>query len=115
MAVGRLGMGVQITLEIPQLHEQGQFSGLRRLDFAAVLAQLRWDPGEADRTIYRLLGVAGYPALAREHAILADLELPLLGTAADLDIVCLRSGKVLKGGAEGLHSYHPQIHLQTAL
>jgi hypothetical protein len=88
---------------------------LRRLDFAAVLAQLRWDPGEADRPIYRLLGVAVYPALAREHAMLADLELALLGTAADLDIVCLRPRKVLKGGAEGLHAYYPQVHLQTAL
>ena len=54
-----LGVGVQVAAQVGELHQAGQASVARRLDLAAVLAQLRRNEGQADAAVDRCLVLAG--------------------------------------------------------
>ena len=87
----------------------------RGLDLAAVLAQLGRDPGQPDGGVDRLLRVPGDALLAPEHPVLVDLQIALLGHAADDDVVRLGTGEVLERCAVALLRDHPQVDLDAVL
>jgi len=55
VSVGLVGVHVEVAREVGPLHQRRQLAALCRLDLAAVLAQLRGDPRQADRSVHRLL------------------------------------------------------------
>ena len=58
-AVGGGRVHVQVAAQIADGDERGQRAGDRRLDFAAMLAQLGLDPRHAERLVDAFLGLAG--------------------------------------------------------
>ena len=51
VAVGGLGVRMQVAAQVGQFHQLRQASAARRLDLAAVLAQFRRDEGQADSAV----------------------------------------------------------------
>jgi hypothetical protein len=66
-AVGLPGVGVQVATDIFEDDQLRQRPFLRRLDFAAVLPQLREDVRQADLGENLLLGAAGDALLVRRR------------------------------------------------
>ena len=65
VAVGGLGMGMQVAPQVGQLTSLGRRPRACRLDLAAVLAQFRRDVGQPDRAVDRFLAVARRCAVLR--------------------------------------------------
>ena len=78
LSVRRGGVGVQVALDVGQGQQRRQTVLGGRLDLAAVLAQLRLDPSQAERPVDLRLGAAGEARDAAEDAVLADLQPPTL-------------------------------------
>jgi len=114
VAVAGLGVRMQVAIEVGQFHELGQSSGVRRLDLAAVFAQLRRYVRQADSAIYRFLAVTGDALRAAEHAVLVDLQTELLRDAADRDVVRLGAGEVVQCSAITFLRHHAQVYLHAA-
>jgi hypothetical protein len=91
--------------------------GLRGLDLAPHLAQLRWNPVEAERGIDVLLALAGHLHVVRgpEQSILVQLEALADRAIAQRDVVRLRSGEVLHRGAAAVGRDEPEVGLKSAL
>jgi len=115
VAVAGLGVRMQVAIEVGQFHELGQSSGVRRLDLAAVFAQLRRYVRQADSAIYRFLAVTGDALRAAEHAVLVDLQTELLRDAADRDVVRLGAGEVVQCRTITFLRHHAQVDLHSAL
>src|SRR5262245_26177925 len=81
--------GVEALRGAGVLDELRQRTVPRGVDLPAVLAQVGRDPRQSNGCVDRLLRVARNALLASEHAILVDLQIPLLGHAPDDDVVCL--------------------------
>ena len=110
MAVGPVGMAVEVAAQVGQVDEGRQPAGQRRLDLAGVLAQLGLDERQAEERVRlglggerpQLGGVAG-----QRLAVLADPQEALLGQAPALvaghrpqpDVVLLGAGEVDPVGA----------------
>jgi hypothetical protein len=104
-----------------------ELPALRRLDLAAILAQLRSDPRQIDGGVdvgffgarhplaasWILCGLRRRLAVARlKDPVLGDLEPAPHRPLAQLDVVLLRAGEIHQSGAVALRRHHPQIHLQ---
>ena len=103
---------MQVPPDLVQRDERGQSAFCGGLHLASVLAQLRRDPGQAETAVDILLGGPGDAFLALENAVLVDLQPLGLREAAQLDVVVLRAGEVLKGGAEALRRHNSQVNLK---
>ena len=114
MAVGGLGVRMQVALEVGQFHQLRQSSGACRLDLAAVFAQLRRNVGQADGAVHRFLAVPGDALRAAEHAVLVDLQAELLRDAADRDVVRLGAGEVVQCRAVAFLRHDAQVDLHAA-
>ena len=124
-AVGPVRVAVQVAAQVGDVDEGRQRARERRLDLAAVLAQLRLDERQAEEGVRlglgrerpELGGVAG-----QRLPVLADPQEPLLrerpalvaGHRAQADVVLLRPGEVdaVRAGLAGRHDH--QVHLRAA-
>ncbi len=118
-AVGFGGVHVQVAADVGEFDEFGQAVFERGFDFAAVLAQLGRNPGEAEGGVNFLFGFAG-DALATlsvgielEQAVFIEREAKLQGAAAHQDVVLLAAGEILHGCAVAFLRERAQIHLQA--
>ena len=94
---------MQVAAQVGELDQLRQLARRARLRSSPqILAQLGRNPGQPDGGVDRLLGLAGDPALAAEHAVLVDLEAPLLRHAPDRDVVRLGAGEVQQRRAVAL-------------
>ena len=85
------------------------------LDLAPVLAHRRRDERQPERAVDRLLRLRG-DHLARlrvAEAVLVEQPAPLERALAQLDVVGLRAGEVLAGGAERARVDDAQVHLEA--
>src|SRR2546421_113273 len=105
------GVAVQIAADVSQLDQSRQAPRARRLELAAVLAELGLDVGQAEELIDLLLGGAavGDARLVVEHPILRDVQAAAHGGVAQGGIVLARAREVLKQIAELLRRADPQI------
>ena len=96
---------------------------LRRLDLAAHLPQFRRNPVEAERarrrlprsrSLRRIARLASRPQHRSEHPVLVQLEPEADRTIAKRDVVRLRAGEVLQGGAAAFGRHQAQIRLEAA-
>ena len=101
-AVGLGGVHVQVAADVFQFHQLRQAALGRGFDFAAVLAQLRRNPGQPQRLVDPGFGFAGHPrvVLRAEQAVLAELQPHPHGARAQGDVVLLAAGEILHGRAE---------------
>ena len=83
----------------------------RRLELAAVLAQLGLDVGHPEQRVDLGLGRAavGDPGAVVEHAVLGDVQAAPDGEVAQRDVVLLGAGQVLEHVAELVGLDDPQI------
>ena len=98
-----------------QLDQFGQAAFGGGFDFAAVFAQLRRNPGQAQRFVHAGFGFARHFAIVlhAEQAVFAQLQPHLHGARADGHVVVLAAGEVLHGGAEAFGRQRAHIHLQA--
>src|SRR6266545_3558495 len=96
MAVGGIGVGVEVAADVAHLHQPGELAFERGLDLARVLPQLGGDPRKPDRRVHLLLGLACHAPSRRvaEDPVLGDLEPLLHRHLADPDIVLLGASEV---------------------
>src|SRR5207237_280738 len=96
-------------------HQLRQLAAQAGLDLAAVLAQGRRDPRQAEPGVDLLLGPGDDPpaGLDVEQPVLGELEPGAYRHLAGADVVLLRAGEVLQRGAPGVRRYHPQVDLQA--
>jgi hypothetical protein len=115
-AVCRRRVHVQVTAEILDSEEVRQRPVFGRGDFAAMFTQLRRDEGQPQRLVNTLLSLSGNPLVVfnTKQSVLVQLEAPLNGTVAQGDVVGLRAGEVLLGGAETLERHQPQVRLKPS-
>src|SRR5207249_1606037 len=115
---------MQIPPDVLQLDQERQLVGSRQLHFARPFAQLRWNPGQADRGVHFFFGPAsqvaafarplersGTRAIDGKDAVLVELQSLADGDRAQLDVVFLRAGEVLQGGAKALWRHYSQVDL----
>ena len=104
-------MRVQVAAQVAQLDELRQLAVPRRLELAAVLAQLRRDEVVAEEAVQLLLGARGerLAGLGVLHAVLGDGELAPHGGLAQRDVVVLRAGEVLEQVAVALGRHDAQV------
>ena len=84
-----------------------------RLDLAAILAQLRRNPGQADGGEHRFFCLAGDPLLVVKDPVLVDFQAMLLAQAADGDVVRLTAGEVVQRRAVAVLGDDPEIDLEA--
>ena len=98
-----------------QFHQARQTALGGRFDFAAVLAQLGRNPGQAQRLVDAGFGLGGHQRIVfhAEQAVLAELQPHLDRARADRHVVVLAAGEILHGGAETVRRQRAHVHLQT--
>jgi len=69
---------VQIAAHLAELEELRERVALGPLDLSPILADLGRNPGKIDRRVDFSLGPPGDRLFAAEHAVLVDLQPPLL-------------------------------------
>ena len=118
LAVGRPGrVAVHLAPQVAELDEHRQAPVPRRLELAAVLAQLRRDEAVAEEGVERLL-VAERVHLARlddGDAVLGDREPVPLRLLAQRDVVLLRAGEVLEQVAVALRRDDAEVEAEALL
>ena len=112
-AVGPVRVHVKVASHIRKSYKFGQFAGLRRCDFAAVLAQLRRDVSEPELLVDVFLGSAGDPPLAGEQAVFVQLPAAVIGEPAQRDVVGFRAGEIKKRRAIAFLRHSADIDLQA--
>ena len=112
-AVGPRAVHVQVAADVAEFDQRGQLAGVGPLELPPGLAQLGRKAGQVQRRVDLFLRAAGDLFLAAEDAVLVDLQPSRLGPAAEHDVVLLRAGEVLQGGAERLGRHRPQIDLHA--
>src|SRR3990172_1185142 len=102
VAVGRVRVAVELTLEVRQLDEPRKLALRGGFNLPRVLPKLRWEPRETHRGVDLFFGGTGDTLAARllEDTVLRDLQPPLDRHLADSDIVLLRAGEVGERRAE---------------
>ena len=95
----------------PSSTSSRQLAGARRLQLAAVLAQLRLDVGVAEPLVDLLLALAErhLAALGVGDAVLGDREAAADRVFAQRHVVGLGAGEVLQQVAEGGRRHDPQV------
>jgi hypothetical protein len=74
VAVGCRGVHVQVAAQVVAGNQLRQTASPGRLDLAAILPQLRRNPGQADGGEYRFFRLAGDPLLVVKDSVLVDLR-----------------------------------------
>src|SRR5207245_9261331 len=115
LAVGPVGLRLEVAAEIARLDQARERTRARRLDLALVLAQLGRDPGEAEAVVDLLLGAPRYPPRAAKEAVLVELPALLHGELAERDVVRFAAREVEERGAEALRGDDAQIDLEPVL
>ena len=105
---------VQVTAQVGRRHERRNSACARGFDLAAVLAELRRKPRQADRSVDVLFRRTSHPRAGAlvEHAVLAEAETFAHGDLAHSHVVLLRAGEVLQRCAEGVRLHDAQIDAQ---
>ena len=109
---------VQIAAQVGAIDEAGQLRGRAAASISPrILAQLRRNPGEAERLVDRLPRVSPATALVvvdAEQPVFVQLEAEADRAIAQRDVVRLRAGEVLQRGAAALGGDQPQVGLEAA-
>ena len=125
VAVGPVGVAVQVAAQVGQVDELRQAAGQGSLDLAAVLAQLRDDERQAEERVRLVLGGerAQLGGIAGQRlAVLADPQEALLrqapaavaGHRAEPDVVLLGPGEVDPVGPRLARWHDHQVGLRPA-
>ena len=112
--VGEVRVGMEVTLDVLLLHERRELPAKGRLDLAAVLAERRRDPGQAEPLVDLLLG-PGHDQLTGlrvEQTVLGELQALSHRDLAGADVVGLRASEVLQRRPPDIRGDDPQVHLQ---
>ncbi len=112
-AVARSRVHLEVAAQVPEFHEVGELPLPGRFDLAAIFAQLRRDPGQADRLGHLALGAPADALLPLEHAVLVDLEAALQRHPPDGDVVGLRAGEVVERRPEALLRHDAHVNLKA--
>lgn len=113
--VARVGVDVEVALDVAVIEDGREAVGEGELDLAAVLAHLGRNPGQAEGGVDLLLGGARDLPLALEDAVLGDLEAFVLGHGAELDVVGLGAREILEGGAVLGAGHEAEVNLAFAV
>jgi len=113
--VARVGVDVEVALDVAVVEDGREAAGEGELDLAAVLAHLGRDPGQAEGGVDLFLGGARDLPLAPEDAVLGDLEAFVLGHGAELDVVGLGAREILEGGPVGGAVHEAEVNLALAV
>lgn len=113
LAIARLGVGMQIALDVGERDQLWQPALLRGLDLAPALAQLGLDTRQIDRSEVLFLGAPGEPLVAFEDAVLVDLEALPHADPTHRDVVRLGAREVVEGRAVALHRHDADVDLQA--
>ena len=110
-------VAVHLAAEVAELDEPGSVAPPRRLELAAVLAQLGRDEAVAEEGIERLLVPEGMHLSGLDHrdAVLGDREPVALRLLAQRDVVVLRAGEVLQEVAVALRRHDAEIEPEALL
>ena len=114
-AVGFDGMHVDITLQISLRNKSGQGVFFRCVDFALVFPQLRWNVVELEFGVDILFSFSGnnFFLIQTRQTVFAQGVAHFQSALAEGNVVGLRSGEVLQGGAKGLRRKEADIHLHS--
>ena len=115
LAVGGIGMAVQVAAQVLARDERWQRTPLGGFDLAAVLAQFRRDPRQAERGVDVLFAGPGhYHAIGQAgQAVLVQTQAERNRAIAQRDVVALGAGEILKRGALLRGRHEPEIRLQA--
>ena len=118
-AVGPVRVRVKVAPDVADRDERGKGVPRRRVDLAAVLAQLRRDPVHPERGVDLLFAGAGELLAARLGAdavepVLVQQELALERDPAQADVVLLRAGEVEERCAPRAGRHDAQVDLHPA-
>ena len=96
---------------------RGSAPALGGLDLAGVLAQDGRDPGQTERRVDLLLGLARDDAAALDlgEGVLVQRQAAGERALAELDVVALRAGEVEQRGAELVRRHDAQVDLRSAV
>jgi len=109
-------MHVQVARQIGELDERRQAALAGGFDLAPVLAQLWRDPGQAERSVRRLLRFSGKTLLAMEQAVFVAFPAARDCQIAQRDVVRLGTGELQQcgAGAGAGPGHHAQVRLNAA-
>ena len=96
-AVGFGGVHMQVAADVGKLHQFREASFESRLNLAAVFAQLRRNPCEAQLGVHFLLGFARHALLIvhTEQPVFIERQAELLSAQAQDDVVFLAASEIL--------------------
>ena len=91
-------MGVQVSTQVPGLHQRGQLALSRCFELTRVLAQLRRNERIVEPFVQLLLAARGedFARLDLGDAVLGDREPTAHRVLAQREVVLLRAGEVLE-------------------
>ena len=113
VAVGIVGVDVQVTADIVEGDQVGQGVRAGGLDLAAVFPEFGGNPVKADPFIDFLLRPSRQPSGAPVEPVLVNLPPFGEGDFAQLDVVGLGAGKVEQGGPEARRRYDAEVGLEA--
>ena len=116
LAVGVVGVDVQVAADVPYGDEVGQAALVGGFDLPGVLAQLRGNVREVEPRVEILLRGDGF-VVARPcfgKAVLGDVYAHLDGPLTQRDVVGLPTREMVQKRAVGLGIYDPEIHFRAA-
>src|SRR3990167_5383427 len=99
-AVAPRRVHVKRALEVSPLEQARQGALVGALDLTQPLAQLGRNEGQIQLGVEILLARDRQALLAAKEAVLVDRDPARSSSAANLDVVGLGAGKVMKGGSE---------------
>ena len=118
LAVAGRRVHVEVAAQVFTGDQTRQAAPIGGRELAPALAQLGRDPGQPEAREHVDLAGAGVEqdlVTAPKQALVADLEAPLVGPFAQLDVVALRPGEVVQASAEGLRREQAQVGLLLAV
>ena len=115
-AVGFDGVHVDVALQVGLGDQVGQGVGFGGIDFTEIFAQLGRNVIELELGVNLFFGFSRDRLFGVElgQAVLAEGVAHLQRALAQGDIVGLRAGEILHGGAEGVRRQKAHIHLHAA-